>query len=375
MFLKRLQIPWCPHLWKSKPCADEGYCARGKKSRGGKLSHNFGVSIMRRLLLFLLLLGLQSEVLADGRVAITGVPVVGGHRTLYTAPPSEESQYDDYGRPFRVPYSQTGYAQHHPNHLTLGQGSIEGSPWYFDSAGYNSYHYGEHYQPTGGLTGNYSINTNSCGNSCSSSYNGGKLRELWIPIDRKTVPKMSVVTSPQPRYSGWYVNTPGFAGWLPGPGYIGPYGGYYDYLSRQPVWGQYQGHLYDKRLYREPPGGWETPQEGAIPPTMSAGPLPVPAPYPAVIDPVPESEVRHITVKHWNDDGTTFHTNKGSTWKLITGNPVPLSERNTKPDTEKQIDGYPVVVKHLDGSKQTVFHFVEWTGEEWKHTGQAWEKG
>ena len=337
----------------------------------GESFHNFGVTIMKKLILFLVLLGLASQVQADGRVAITGVPVVGGHRTLFTAPPSEESQYDDYGRPLSVPYAGTHYARNLPSNLTLGQGRIEGRPWYFNSAGYNSYHYGEHYQPTGGLVPHES----GYGYASPANYSGGNLRELWVPIDRKTAPKMSVVTSPYPKYSGWYMNTPNFAGWLPGPGYIGPYAGYYDYLASQPVWGQYQGHLYDKRLYREPAGGWETPQEGAIPPTMSAGHLPVPAPYPAVIDPVPESEVRHVVVKDWNDNGTLFRTNKGSTWKLIAGDPVPLSERNTKPDTEKQIDGYPVVVKHLDGTKQMVFHFVQWNGEEWKHTGQAWEKG
>jgi hypothetical protein len=270
--------------------------AHGKKSRGGKLSHNFGVSIMRRLLLFLLLLGLHSEVLADGRVAITGVPVVGGHRTLYTTPPSEESQYDDYGRPLSVPYPSTHYARNLPSHLTLGQGRIEGKPWYFNSNGYNSYHYGEHYQPTGGLTESYSGYTNSCGNSYSGNYSGGNLRELWIPIDRPREPKMSVVTSA------------------------------------------------------------------------------FPVALPAVIDPVPESEVRHVTVKQWNDDGTAFQTIKGSTWKLIAGTSVPLSERNTKPNTQKQIDGYPVIVKHLDGVRQNVFHFVQWDGDQWKHTGQAWEK-
>ncbi len=240
---------------------------------------------MRKLMLFLLLFGLSCEVRADGRVAITGVPVVGGHRTLYTEPPNgSDPQYDDYGRPLSVPYRSTHYARDLPGHLTLGQGSIEGRPWYFNSAGYNSYHYGEHYQPTGQLTEGYSSNTNSCGYSYSGNYTGGKLRELWVPIDRPKQQKMSVVTSPLPKYSGWYVNTPGLAGWLPGPGYIGPYGGYYDYLSSQPVWGQYQGHLYDKRLYREPAGGWEKPEKGVVHSPM-ASVHPIAEPAPATIPP------------------------------------------------------------------------------------------
>ncbi len=324
-------------------------------------------------ILLLLLLGLQSEVQADGRVAITGVPVVGGHRTLFTAPPSEEPQYDDNGRPLSVPYPSTHYARNLPSHLTLGQGRIEGRPWYFNSNGYNSYHYGEHYQPTGGLTESYSGYTNSCGNSYSGNYSGGNLRELWVPIDRRTVPKMSVVTSPLAKYSGWYVNTPGFAGWLPGPGYIGPYGGYYDYLSRQPVWGQHQGHLYDKRLYREPPGGWEKIEEGPAPSMVSsehiAGPPPAAIPPPRAIATPMESrtEVGYYTVQSWDNDGATFVDGNKTSWKLAAGDSVHESLRSTK------AKGYLVTVTHLDGTERVYLHFVEWVDKKWRPTGQIWE--
>ena len=324
---------------------------------------------MRRLLLFLLLLGLHSEAEADGRVAITGVPVVGGHRTLYTAPPSEESHHDDYGRPLSVPYPSTHYARNLPSHLTLGQGRIEGRPWYFNSNGYNSYHYGgEHYQPTGGLTESYSGYTNSCGHSYSGNYSGGNLRELWIPIDRPREPKMSVVTSPLAKYSGWYVNTPGFAGWLPGPSYIGPYGGYYDYLSRQPVWGQYQGHLYDKRLYREPPGGWEEVQT-AVPTAVTVSV----ANYRAKTTTAPtekQTDVGHYDVQSWAQDGRSFQDTHSRTWTLIgkvtkKGKPVaviPATERTSR------VFGYLV----YDKEKDARLHLVHWDGYRWiKQT--AWQ--
>ena len=344
--------------------------ARGKKSRGGKLSHNFGAPIMKKLMLFLLLFGLASQVRADGRVAVTGVPVVGGYQTLYTTPPNEESQYDDYGRPARVPYSQTHYARNLPGNLTLGQGRIKGKPWYFNSAGYNSYHYGEHYQPTGGLTESYSGYTNSCGNSYSGNYSGGNLRELWIPIDRPREPKMSVVTSPLPKYSGWYINTPGFAGWL--PGYVGPYGPYYDYLASQQVWGQYRGHVYDKRLYREPAGGWEKPKEGATPVTTRAGPdllRSIPEPMPIMAPMESRTEVGYYTVQEngWKDDGTSFVDGNKTSWKLATGDAVHESLRSYK------VKGYLVTVTHLDGTEKVYLHFVEWVDKKWRPTGQIWE--
>lgn len=268
---------------------------------------------MRKLMLFLLLLGLQSEARAEGRIAVTGVPVVGGYRTLYTSPPGEEPQYDDYGRPVSVPYAGTHYARNLPGQLTLGQGRIEGKPWYFNANGYNSYHYGEHYQPTGGL--HYAGHPDAIGywypslwqsaGYCGDSWydprlyappSGGwshapSMREMWVPIDRKPTPSMSVTTRSATKR---------------------------------------KAHATSREV---------------------------------------KSDVGYYTVPDgkWADDGRSFTDGNDTKWVLVAGGAVDAALRSSK------VKGYLVTVIHLDGSEKTYLHFVEWVDRKWKPTGQIWE--
>lgn len=59
-----------------------------------------------------------------------------------------------------------------------------------------------------------------------------------------------------PNYSGYYVTTPNYAGWHTPTGFV-DYPTYWSSVLAHPTWGLHNGYLYDKRLYREPPGGWE----------------------------------------------------------------------------------------------------------------------
>lgn len=318
-------------------------CMR-KEESWGKLK-TFG-GIMKKLMLFLVLF-VVSEARAEPRVAIEGVPVLGqGPRRLWTAPPNIGNAHEG----FSVPYHQTQYAWNHPNHLTLG-GTYNGKAWYFNSRGYVSPHYGEHYMPTGGLMPGYIGEPVGAWTDAGPhiTATGGTVYEAWVPIGTPAVPTMPVVTNPYPRYSSWYLNTPEFAGW------VGDYATFWKYLSRHPTWRYYQGRLYDSRLYSEPPGGWEHPEEDTRVARLPTEGIPVPSlarePKP------PHAEVKEYTVE-WHADGTQFRGETGSVWKLattLTDGPV---------DKKPEVRGY--IVSATDkGRTKTLFHQVVWDGWDW----------